>query len=122
MSPVAPIPQAALVGANGLNASVIEVSGELSITRVLPVLGVLVVLPEDCVDPGAAELELGLEEHAAMPAASRPAAAAAMNRRFAFTLYSSRVLWLGVHELVPAVGAPEHRRKLLQTFPERFRK
>ncbi len=121
MSPVAPIPQAALVGANGLNASVIEVSGELSITRVLPVLGVLVALPEDCVDPGAAELELGLEEHAAMPAASRPAAAAAMNRRFAFTLYSSRVLWLGVHDWFRRWGR-RNRRKLLQAFPERFRK
>jgi hypothetical protein len=47
---------------------------------VLPVEGVLAAAPEECVDPGDADPGLELEEHAAMPAASRPAAAIAMNR------------------------------------------
>jgi hypothetical protein len=47
-----------------------EVSGELSITSVFPV--VLALLVE-------LALELELDEHAASPAVSRPAAAAAMS-------------------------------------------
>jgi hypothetical protein len=70
------MPQEALVTANGLKAWVIEVSGELSITRVEAVPPLLVV---DFVDPGV-ELVLGLEEHAATPAVTRTTAAAAMNR------------------------------------------
>jgi hypothetical protein len=54
-----------------LNAWVMEVSGELSMTRVFPVV---VALPE------LAELELELDEHAARPPASRPAAATAKSR------------------------------------------
>ena len=37
MSPVAPMPYGAPVGTNGLNAWVMVVSGELSMTRVFPV-------------------------------------------------------------------------------------
>jgi hypothetical protein len=58
-----------------------EVSGELSITRVLPVaflLGLVLALPE-CVDPGD-DGELVLFEQAATPAASRAVAARAMKR------------------------------------------
>jgi hypothetical protein len=73
------MPQVALVGANGLKAWVIEVSGELSITRVAPVPLVLPVLLAEDVDPGV-ELVLGLEEHAARPTAVNTTAAAAMNR------------------------------------------
>jgi hypothetical protein len=47
------------------------VSGELSMTRVLP--GVVPVLAEP-------ELELELDEHAASPPASTPAAATAQSR------------------------------------------
>ena len=83
MSPVAPMPHVALVGANGLKAWVIEVSGELSITRVGPLallLPVAVLLAvAEVVDPGV-ELVLGLEEHAATPAAVKTTAAAALNR------------------------------------------
>jgi hypothetical protein len=46
-----------------------EVSGELSMTRVFPVVVVLPVEPEL-----ALVLELALDEHAATPAASRTAA------------------------------------------------
>jgi hypothetical protein len=60
------------VVANGLKAWVIEVSGELSITRVFPV--VVPVLAE--LGP---ELEVELEQ-AASPAASRPAVATAKSR------------------------------------------
>jgi hypothetical protein len=64
------MPQGAPVGTNGLNVWVMVVSGELSITRVFPVaLLVLEVL--------GLELEL---EHAASPAASRPAAPTAKSR------------------------------------------
>ena len=79
------MPHVALVGANGLKAWVIEVSGELSITRVGPlalvlVLPVLLAVAEvEAFDPGV-ELVLGLEEHAATPAVTITTAAAAMNR------------------------------------------
>jgi hypothetical protein len=63
------MPYAGWVLTNGLKSWVIEVSGELSITRVFPV----VVPAELDVEP---ELELELE-HAASPAASRPAVATA---------------------------------------------
>jgi hypothetical protein len=52
---------------------VIEVSGELSITRVFPVV-VAGLLPDA---DGELELEL---EHAASPTPSKPAVAAAMSR------------------------------------------
>ena len=73
MSPVAPMPHGAPVGTNGLKAWVMVDSGELSMTRVLPVVAAPVVeleLPE--LDP--------LDEHAASPAASKPAAPTARNR------------------------------------------
>jgi hypothetical protein len=57
----------------GLKSWVIEVSGELSITRVWPVL---VPDDDDVAEPGVVELD----EHAATPAASNPADATAMNR------------------------------------------
>src|SRR5580700_8032004 len=50
------------------------VSGELSMTRVFPVVPALPVEP--VLEP---ELELGLDEQAASPAVSRPAAARAMS-------------------------------------------
>jgi hypothetical protein len=50
-----------------------EVSGELSMTRVFPVV---VALPE----LAELELELELDEHAASPPASTPTAATARNR------------------------------------------
>ncbi len=56
------------MGTNGLNAWVMAVSGELSMTRVLPVVAALLELD--------AELELELE-HAASPVASKQAVAAA---------------------------------------------
>jgi hypothetical protein len=59
---------------NGLNAWVIEVSGELSMTRVFPVVVALPVEPEL-----AFVLELVLDEQAATPAASRTAADRAKN-------------------------------------------
>jgi hypothetical protein len=68
------MPQGAPVGTNGLKDWVIVDSGELSMTRVLPVAAAPVlepVLPE----------ELGLlDEHAASPAASKPAAPTAKSR------------------------------------------
>jgi hypothetical protein len=68
-----------------LKACVIEVSGELSITRVFPVLVPLLVEPE-------LELEL---EHAASPAASRPAVATAKSRLWLCNLLISLVLLSG---------------------------
>jgi hypothetical protein len=66
------MPQGAPVGTNGLKLWVMVDSGELSMTRVLPV-----VLPVFEFVP----LELGLlDEHAASPAASKPAAPTARNR------------------------------------------
>jgi hypothetical protein len=59
---------------NGLNAWVMEVSGELSMTRVFPVVVALPVEPELVL-----VLELALDEHAATPAASRTAADRAKN-------------------------------------------
>jgi hypothetical protein len=65
------MPYAAWVIANGLKFWVMAVSGELSMTRVLPVVVVLV----------PAELELEPElEHAASPPASTAAAATARTR------------------------------------------
>jgi hypothetical protein len=66
------MPQGAPVGTNGLKLWVMVDSGELSMTRVLPVaLPVLELL--------APELE-PLDEQAASPAASKPAAPTARNR------------------------------------------
>jgi hypothetical protein len=67
------MPQGAPVGTNGLKLWVIVDSGELSMTRVLPVVAAPVVELEP------AELE-PLDEHAASPAASKPAAPTARNR------------------------------------------
>src|SRR5580658_8523224 len=72
----------AWVGTYGLNACVMEVSGELSITRVLP-MAVAV--------PGELELELELDEHAASPAASKPAVASAKSRLWLCNLLISLV-------------------------------
>src|SRR5690242_6931692 len=79
MSPVAPMPQGAPVGTNGLNVWVMVDSGELSMTSVLPVVAapVFVFVPP--------ELVL-LDEHAASPAASRPAAPTAKSRLGLFNL------------------------------------
>src|SRR3954454_25070570 len=74
MSPVAPMPQGAPVGTNGLKLWVMVDSGELSMTRVFPV-----VVAEPVFEPVAPELEL-LDEHAASPAASKPAAPTARSR------------------------------------------
>src|SRR6266699_7203391 len=75
MSPVAPMPHGAPVGTNGLKLWVMVDSGELSMTRVLPVaLPVLEFVPP--------ELVL-LDEHAASPAASKPAAPTAPEFWFA---------------------------------------
>jgi len=66
------MPQGAPVGTNGLKLWVMVDSGELSMTRVFPVaLPVFVFV--------APELE-PLDEHAASPAASKPAAPTARNR------------------------------------------
>src|SRR5512142_666649 len=73
MSPVAPMPQGAPVGTNGLKVWVMVDSGELSMTRVFPVAAAPVLVP---VLP---ELELP-DEHAASPAASKPAAPTAKSR------------------------------------------
>ena len=80
MSPVAPMPWAAWVGANGLNAWVMVVSGELSMTRVFPVVEALVD-----------GLELELDEHALSPAASKQAAATAISRMGLWNLLISLV-------------------------------
>jgi hypothetical protein len=76
------MPWGASVETNGLKAWVIVDSGELSMTRVFPVA--LLV-------PVELELVLGLElelelEHAASPAASRPAAPTAKSRLWRFDL------------------------------------
>jgi hypothetical protein len=68
---------------------VIAVSGELSITRVFPV--VVPPLAELAAEP---ELELELE-HAASPAASRPAVATARSRLWLCNLLISFRLSLG---------------------------
>ena len=73
MSPVAPMPQASPVGTNGLKSWVMEVSGELSMTRVLPVVLALALEFE-------LALVLELDEHAASPPASTAAAATANSR------------------------------------------
>jgi len=59
------------VGTYGLKDWVMLDSGELSMTRVFPVAVLALVLPE---------LGLPLDEHAASPAASRPAAPTAKSR------------------------------------------
>jgi hypothetical protein len=66
------MPQGAPVGTNGLKLWVMVDSGELSMTSCLPVVAapVLEFVPE--LEP--------LDEHAASPAASRPAAPTARNR------------------------------------------
>src|SRR5215469_11046647 len=88
MSPSAPMPYAGWVLTNGLKSWVIEVSGELSITRVFPV----VVAPAELdVEP---ELELELE-HAASPAASRPAVATAKSPLWLCNLLISLVFLSG---------------------------
>ena len=68
MSPVAPMPQMAWVGMNGLNAWVIVLSGELSMVRVAEE-------EEEEFEPDA-PVEL-LDEHAPAPAARRAAAVTA---------------------------------------------
>jgi hypothetical protein len=68
------MPYAAPVDTYGLKSWVIEVSGELSITRVAAEL----LVPDDD-DDAPPPLE-ALDEHAATPAASSPADATATNR------------------------------------------
>src|SRR5271157_1883658 len=75
MSPVAPMPQGSPVGTNGLKSWVIEVSGELSMTRVFPVV-VAVELELEL----ELALVLELDEHAASPPASTAAAVTASSR------------------------------------------
>ena len=67
------MPQGAPVGTNGLKLWVMVDSGELSMTSCLPVVAAPVFVFEP------PELEL-LDEHAASPAASKPAAPTARNR------------------------------------------
>jgi hypothetical protein len=67
------MPQAGSVVMNGLNAWVMAVSGELSMTRVFPVAVPVFAAP-------GLELELELDEQAASPPASTPAAATAQSR------------------------------------------
>jgi len=86
MRPVAPIPCGASVETNGLKLSVIELSGELSMMRVV------------AVDP---PLDDGLEPpQAASPAASRPAAA------MATSLLGVRCVVLMVTFLVVGLAIP----------------
>src|SRR5947209_20391227 len=85
MSPVAPMPQGAPVGTNGLKLWVMVDSGELSMTRVFPV-----VVAEPVFEPVLPELEL-LDEHAASPAASKPAAPTARSRLWLCILLISLV-------------------------------
>src|SRR5579859_3531016 len=86
MSPVAPMPQGAPVGTNGLKDWVMVDSGELSITRVFPVAAAPPVF-----EPVLPE-ELGLlDEHAASPAASKPAAPTAKSRLWLCILLISLV-------------------------------
>src|SRR5271165_1013758 len=80
MSPVAPMPQASPVGTNGLKSWVMEVSGELSMTRVLPVVLALELA-----------LVLELDEHAASPPASTAAAPTANSRLWLCNLLISFV-------------------------------
>src|SRR5436190_18080513 len=87
MSPVAPMPQGAPVGTNGLKVWVMVDSGELSITRVFPVAAELVF------EPVLPELELP-DEHAASPAASKPAAPTARSRLWLCILLISLVFLL----------------------------
>src|SRR5208283_523434 len=84
MSPVAPMPQGSPVGTNGLKSWVMEVSGELSMTRVFPVVLALEL-------ELALVLELVLDEHAASPPASTAAAPAANSRLWLCNLLISFV-------------------------------
>src|SRR5205085_11118131 len=108
MSPVAPMPQGAPVGTNGLKVWVIVDSGELSITRVFPVAA------EPVLEPVLPELVL-LDEHAASPAASKPAAPSAKSRLWLCILLISLVSlldrrlyrrWMG-YRVVSLPGRPE---------------
>src|SRR6266702_1967552 len=105
MSPVAPMPQGAPVGTNGLKVWVMVDSGELSMTRVFPVVAAPVLVP---VLP---EPEL-LDEHAASPAASKPAAPTAKSRLWLCNLLISLVFlsciggWFG-YGVVSPLGRPE---------------
>src|SRR5712675_1337463 len=91
----------------GLNAWVIVDSGELSMTRVLPVIAAPLELEPD---PGL-ELELGLDEHAAIPPASTPAAATAKNRLWLCNLLISLVLLSGFSVVShSAAASPPPRR------------
>src|SRR5579863_4498499 len=74
------------------------VSGELSMTRVFPVVPALPVEP--VLEP---ELELELDEHAASPAVSRPAAASAMSLLRLCNLLISVVLLSGFSSVVDYV-------------------
>src|SRR5256885_17146980 len=79
------MPQGAPVGTNGLKLWVMVDSGELSMTRVFPV-----VVAEPVFEPVAPELVL-LDEHAASPAASKPAAPTAKSRLWLCILLISLV-------------------------------
>jgi hypothetical protein len=90
------MPQGAPVGTNGLKLWVMVDSGELSMTRVLPV-----AVPAFVLVPVPPELEL-LDEHAASPAASKPAAPTARSRLWLCILLISLVFlsfvyrrWMG---------------------------
>ena len=83
------------MGTNGLKSWVIDVSGELSITRVFPVVLALALELEL-----APVLELELDEHAASPPASTAAAATVSSRLWLCNLLISFVflslrLWGG---------------------------
>src|SRR5271157_4300069 len=110
MSPVAPMPQASPVGTNGLKSWVMEVSGELSMTRVLPVVLAL-------------ELELALvlelDEHAASPPASTAAAPTANSRLWLCNLLISFVflslrLWGLVRGRTPTFRVTRRRARALR--------
>src|ERR1700734_2147204 len=90
MRPVAPLPQGAWVGTTWLNAWWVVVSGQLPMTRVLPVVAAPPVEPVL-----ALVLELELDEQAASPAVARPAAASAMSLLRLCNLLISPVLFSG---------------------------
>jgi hypothetical protein len=71
-----------------------EVSGELSMTRGLPV--VLVLVPDEL----ELELELVLDEHAPSPTASIPAAATARSRLWLSNLLINLVFLSGYFSVV----------------------
>src|SRR5580704_11581284 len=90
------------------------VSGELSMTRVFPVVAAL---------PVELELALGLEldEQAASPAASRPAAASAMSLLRLFNLLISLVLLSGFPRLWAIWSACPHLAVARRRAPARRR-